>query len=178
MTRAWGRCLTRISFGLGCGFLLTIAVAIALLSTGKLEVALLSAWAISEPLFSNTRPPVIADGLFKSWDWRMNWRDEDAQFATILEREFPVGTSEAQLKSTLLAQGFKPPPPSRHDCLPQGQPAPIGKMVFRCPTHDLSRELRYEWSRFPCGQQIVVWWTPGDKGDITEVKGVHGGGCL
>jgi hypothetical protein len=174
MARAWVRYVTRISLAL----LLIIAVVVAALSVvagGKLEIALLYAGAVAEPLLANSHPPAIADGLFTSWDWRL-WGDDDRKFTAILEQKFPIGTNEAQLKSTLLGQGFKATPP--RDCLPPGQPAPIGKAIHRCPSHDQSKELRYKWSRLHCGQFVTIWWKANDNGEITQINGIHFGGCL
>src|ERR1700691_362311 len=102
MTRAWGRWITRISFGI----VATLAAATAALyvaARGNAETALLFALVIVDPLFSNSRPPAIADSLFTSWDWR-HWGDDDRRLTSILERGFPVGTNETRLKSILLNQ--------------------------------------------------------------------------
>ena len=131
MTRAWGRWITRISFGI----VATLAAATAALyvaARGNAETALLFALVIVDPLFSNSRPPAIADSLFTSWDWR-HWGDDDRRLTSILERGFPVGTNETRLKSILLNQGFKPLAAPPQACLPQGQPSPVGKPSIHVP---------------------------------------------
>jgi hypothetical protein len=82
---------------------------------------LLFVWVIVEPSLSNSYPLTIADGLFTSCHWR-DWDNDNVRFVAILERKFPVGTNAAQLKFTLLGQGFRPAP--LRDCCqarPHGQ---------------------------------------------------------
>jgi len=66
--------------------------------------------------------------------------------------------------------------PAERDCLTQGQPAPIRKTVYRCPSHHQSKELTYRWGG--CGQTITVSWTARNSGKITQIKGERSGGCL
>jgi len=96
----------------------------------------------------------------------------------MLQRKFPVGTDQGAVKATLLGQGFKPLTPPSEKCLPQGETAPVGRIVYPCLPYDLDKALEYEWSNFPCGDTIRVWWKTGANGAITEIGGYHGHGCL
>jgi hypothetical protein len=166
------RYIPRVSLALLLTAAIIAAFYVAYVATAGrlLENALLLAWAVGlGPLFSNSHPPATADGLFTSWDSRL-WGEDHRKFIAILEQKFPVGTNEAQLKSTLLSQGFKPA--TARNCEPESN------VYHRCPPHDQRKGLSYAWNSFPCGQFIEVWWTAGDSGDINWISGNHFGGCL
>jgi hypothetical protein len=104
-----------------------------------------------------------------------NVAEIDKNLIALLRRKFPVGTSEDSLKSTLLAQGFKPLPAPKADCIPPGQPPPMGRTITMCPTEDQSKILEYRWSRFPCASSIRVRWEVGDQREITYLAPRYGG---
>ena len=167
----------RWTIRVGLGILAAIVVAGAGLYVWNPEGALIFALVVLQPLIANSQPPAIAEGQITAADW-MHWDDGSRKLTAIFERRFPVKSSEVALKSTLLEQGFKPLPPPRPDCLPQGQRAPIGKVFTSCPTHDLSKVLQYRWGGLPCSQTITVDWTTGDRGEITHVSASYSGACL
>jgi hypothetical protein len=173
MKRGWVRRLVRIGLG-PFAALVAIVVVLSLINP---EATVLLALVLVNPLISNTHPPAIAQGQITAQDWG-HWHDVSRKLTGVLEREFPVGTSEAALKSTLRGQGFKPLPAPPADCLPAGEAAPVGRVVDQCPTGDRSRILRYAWGSFPCGATITVQWTAGDNGAITHIAGWYDDGCL
>jgi hypothetical protein len=129
--------------------------------------ALFLALIILQPLISNTQPlAMFLDQI------------GDSDLSSYLEQKFPAGTAEDVVRMTLLNQGFKSPDPPPVDCLPQGEVAPVGRVIFPCPLHDPSKTLEYRWGRFPCGDTIIVWWSTGDSGGGTRVGGGHGHACL
>jgi hypothetical protein len=132
--------------------------------------------------FSNSSPPPIAEGQITEKDWH-HWDDGGRKLTAVLTRRFPIGTNEATLKSTLLAQGFhfaKLPPPE--NCVPPGQSAPVGVIFYHCLSPDrkkaLERTLEYIWGRFPCSQSLLVEWSVDDRGEIANVQGYYHGVCL
>jgi hypothetical protein len=164
MRRGRGHPIARIGLGV-----LAVFVAIcAILYILNPEGAVLVAAVFLQPLFSNAQPPAIADGHIKT----------DDELTDVLKQKFPAGTNEAVLKATLFRQGFKPATPPPVPCWPRGQPAPVGHVVFPCPVHDPGRMLEYQWSDFPCSDTITVWWTLGDNGEVAQIGGYHGHGCL
>jgi hypothetical protein len=163
MKRTWLRQLARIGLG-------TLAVLVAMgagLYIWNPEATTLVVAVILQPLLANTQPPAIFDGHLQS--------DE---IADVLKQKFPIGTNEAALKMALFQAGFKPPKPPPAPCWPRGKPAPVGQLIFPCPAHAASQTLEFQWSNFPCGDTITVWWTTGDGGKVTQIGGYHTHGCL
>lgn len=168
MKRAWIRWTIRIGAG-------TLAAIVILAGFFVYRVgpqnALLLAAVLLQPLLLNTRPPpIFADRVT---------RPESSQDLTApLRKKFPVGTDVRIVRATLLSQGFKPPKPPPAACWPQGKPAPVGQVIFPCPLHDPAKTLEYQWSHFPCGDTIVVWWSSAESGELTDIGGYHYYGCL
>jgi hypothetical protein len=171
MELAWGRWMTRI----GLGILAALAAFGAVLCFRNPDRALLLAWVIVAPLVQNWHPPAVANGQITTEDWG-HWDAASRKLTAVLERKFPTGTNETGLKSTLLGQGFKPPPSPPPDCLPRGQPAPVGRAYTPC--YETSNILQYDWGHFPCRETITVWWTTGDNGEVTYINGSYHGACL
>jgi hypothetical protein len=164
MRRGRGHLIARI----GLGILAVFAASCAILYILNPEGAVLVAAVFLQPLLGNTQPPAIADGHIKT----------DDELTDVLRQKFPVGTNEAVLRATLHHQGFKSLAPPPVKCWPRDQPAPVGQVVFPCPLHDPNMMLEYQWSNFPCGDTITIWWTTEDNGAITQIGGYHGHGCL
>jgi hypothetical protein len=144
--------------------------------TALLVVALLVA-----PLFNNSKPPPIAQGVITKEDWP-RFEAASKKLTEALQLKFPVGSSEEALKSVLLAQGFRniEPPPS--NCISPGQAVPVGVTFTRCLTpqqeEQRKRTLVYEWGNGVCGEKIFVIWSSNDLGALNDVKGHYSGVCL
>jgi len=137
--------------------------------------------AIFLAMLSNPGPPPIAEGQITSNEW-MNWEEGGRKLTAVLERRFPIGTRESDLKSVLLTQGFRPVPPPPADCLPPGQVAPLGVIYNTCLTADqkekLERTLKYTWGNGVCSEFVQIMWSANDRGEITRVQGSYYGVCL
>jgi hypothetical protein len=170
MTRSWGRWAVRIGLVIIALFVFICAALLIWKPGGVLlMVALLLA-----PLLSNGHPPPVADGVITAADW-LHWEAAGRKLTSVLEKEFPVGTPEAALRSVLLGQGFKPANFSAADCVVRGQPV-VGRAV--CPDHDSGTSLEYGWGNGICGETITIWWTTDAGGKITRVGGSYHGVCL
>jgi hypothetical protein len=164
MKRTWARRLVRIGLGI---LVVLVTIGAGLFIWNPNATTLLVA-VILQPLLDNTQPPAIVDGHFTS----------DDELTDVLNQKFPFGTNEAVLRATLFQQGFKPLKPPPVACWPRGKPAPVGQLIFPCPLHDPSKTLEYQWSNFPCGDTITVWWSTTDDGAITQIGSNHIHGCL
>lgn len=118
----------------------------------------LEAMLIGE-LISNHHPPPVAGGVITSDDGRRS-DVVDSKLTVALQKQFPVGTAGAALRSVLLKQGFRrPKPPPYHP--------------------DPDRSLVYHWSEgFTCDGNIMVEWNTDDADKITGIKGSYWGPCL
>lgn len=163
MKRTWFYWAGRI----GAGFLALLTVFCAVAFIWNPEATALVVAVILQPVLSNTQPPPIAEG-----------QTAEEELSRIFERKFPPGSNESALRTTLLRQGFKYPPTPAQQCLPAGQPAPVGGAFYRCPTYDPSKMLEYQWNNFPCGETILVFWSAGENGAITQIKGEYTRACL
>jgi hypothetical protein len=165
MKRGWLRWTIRIGAGIAAAAALLACVVVFLF--GPQNAVLLVA-VLLQPLLSNTQPPsIFADA-----------GPDRGDFNAFLKKKFPAGIDAEALKATLLSQGFKRPRPPPVACWPRGKPAPVGQVIFPCPVHDPNKTLEYEWGRFPCGDTLVVWWSSGDRDELTDVGGYHSHGCL
>jgi hypothetical protein len=179
MKRTWIRWMIRV----GLGIFAILAAFIVVLFVLNPPAAWLLTVMLLQPLISNSRPPAIADGHIPAEEWG-HWNDGRRQLdtnrklAAIFAEQFPNGTSEGVLTSTLRKQGFKSPPLPRGNCIPKVQPAPVGQVYYTCPEGDPSRVLQYGWGRVPCGESITVQWTTGDRGEITNISVGYSGACL
>jgi hypothetical protein len=133
------------------------------------------------PLLNNSGPPPIAQGVITKED-RLHFQAAGKKFTETLQSRFPIGSREDVLKSILLGQGFrsaKSPPPN---CIPLGQPVPVGVVFYRCPTpqeeEQRKRTLVYEWTNGICGQTLFVIWSSNELGALTDVRGHYSGACL
>lgn len=140
------------------------------------EAAIIIVAVLVYPLFGTTQPPQMfkADlaGMWNKWD------EAGRKITTRLQEQFPAGTTEAALKSTLVKQGFKPLPPPAADCVPAGQQVPVGKTYTRCPTSDPSKTLTYRWGSAVCTSTVSVRWKTDGGDEVTEVNGRYNAACL
>jgi hypothetical protein len=169
--RGWGRWSVRIGLWIGAVFVAGGAALFVINPFG----ALVLVWFTVQILFSNSHPPAIAEGQITEDDWE-HQNVAGQKLTDVLKRRFPIGTTEAVMKSTLLGQGFKLPAPPPRDCVPPGQIVTIGHMG--CPTYDVNKILLYHWGLIPCGETVTVEWTVDDSGGITSVRGGYYGVCL
>ena len=169
----WPRWAIRISLA----FLAVIIVAVAALFILSPTALLLVLAIIFNSIFANTSPPPIVENTLAGANFGN--RDEVNQNLTVLlRRKFPIGTSEDHLKSTLSGQGFQPLPPPPANCIPPGQPQPVGRVFTTCPTNDRSKMLEYRWSGGVCGSTIAVIWATDDRREITHLDSSYYVACL
>ena len=145
---------------IGCGVLIAAGVSGAAAVLFLAPIALF----VLDP-FSNTEPPAIVAGQIHT--------GAGDDLNTFFRQKFPVGTDETIVRAALLQQGFKRPEAGHLACRPRD-----GKLVDPCPAYDLSRTLEYAWGHFPCGNQVVVWWTANDQGAIADIGGYHHFACV
>lgn len=167
--RRWFRWVTHISLGL-LGILVVLVAALFILNP-------LGAVMLLHSLIGNKHPPPIAEDQLAGASWQ-NEAEPGAKLTTLLQRKFPIGTNEDTLRATLSSQGFKPLPPPPADCLPAGQPAPIGRVVTTCPTDDQSKILEYRWGGGVCAETITVRWWTDDRHAITDLDAAYHAACL
>src|SRR5688500_11203499 len=171
--RRWFRWVTRISLGL-LAILIVLIVALFILNPSG---TILGAAMLHHSLFGNTHPPPIAEDQLAGASWPSQ-TEASAKLTTLLQRRFPIGTNEDTARSILLSQGFKPLPPPPADCLPVGQPAPIGRAIAHCPTHDQSKILEYRWGGGVCAETSSGRWWTDDRHAITELDAAYYAACL
>jgi hypothetical protein len=87
-------------------------------------------------------------------------------FQAELLRRFPVGSSEGNLRSALVADGF-------------ALLCPSGRCNngFR-PPGDTTRDYGYRWGGFPCSNDVDVEWLSDKNGRITSLTGEYVLGCV
>ena len=172
MKARWLRRTIRISLV----FVAVIVVAVAALSILHPEMLWILAIPINQ-LFVNATPPPIAENTLAGANWG-NRVEVNQKLAAVIQRNFPPGTSEDSLILVLAGQGFKPLPPPSADCIPPGQPQPVGRVFTTCPTNDRSKVLEYNWRNFPCSSTITVSWTTDDRQKITHLDSGYYMACL
>jgi hypothetical protein len=171
MKRRWPRWIIRISLV----FLAVITAAVAALFIANPAAVLMLLAMLINPLVANTSPPSITENELAGANWG-NKADVDKNLTALLQRKFPVGTSEDSLKSTLLGQGFKPLPLPAANCIPPGQSQPVGRP---CPTYDRDKIFEYKWGDGAiCGSTITVRWATDDRRGITQLDSSYYVACL
>jgi len=118
---------------------------------------------------ANRHPPQMVAGHLSEDDWS-DRSNVSRKFTALLEQQFPAGTLESQLRSKLMAKGFKSPPPSfGNECQRPIQIEPIGTVSLTCSYP--ANVLRYGWGvGLICGASLSVMWSTEDRVDLT---GVH-----
>ncbi len=122
---------------------------------------LLAAFALGILIGPDRRPPQIVEGQIKEQDW-LNGEAASRKFVAILSRQFPLGSSEAILKSRLIQQGFH-----------RIHPGPETKLRW-----NQRQILRYDWGSFPCGQHLTAQWQTNNHGQLSYIVGFYGHGCF
>jgi hypothetical protein len=129
----------------------------------------------------NPGPPPIAQGVITREDWP-HFAAAGKKLTEALQSNFPVGSGEDVLKSTLAGQGFRPVDPVPSNCVPPGQQVPIGVVHYRCPTPEQEekrkRTLVYKWGGGVCSESITVMWSSDERGALAHVEGGYYGACL
>jgi hypothetical protein len=148
---------------------------IALALSGVALLVYLPMRLVVSALLSIGRPPAIARAEMTDQDWTRT--DAGRKFTAVLARKFPEGTKENALISGLVAQGFRFPEPPPDNCIPPGQPPPIGVVYYGCLTEEQEkvrqRTLVYEWGLIVCVDRVSVRWSADDHGGITNVEATH-----
>jgi hypothetical protein len=122
----------------------------------------------------NPGPPPIAEGQING----NNSREVSRKLTAVLERRFPNGTPESELKSVLLEQGFYSLPPRPAFCPPYGQAAPNPTCLSADEDEKRKRTLNYKWSDGVCSHSVSIVWSADVRGEITDVQGNYSVGCL
>jgi hypothetical protein len=123
----------------------------------------IAAYALKLSLLYNWNPPRVLERSLAS-----SLSDRDEAMKQELNSQFPNGTDEAILKSTLLKQGFQDVPQPRPSCrLPDTR----GMSYGPCPKG--AREMKYDFEHFSfvCGtSHISVNWSVDLDGKITRLE--------
>jgi hypothetical protein len=106
------------------------------------------------------------------------WDEASRKLSDHVQEQFPAGTPEAELKSRLEKQGFKPLASPRRDCVPAGQAMPAGQTYTPCPTSDPSKILVYRWGGVVCTETVAVRWTTDSVNAVTQVSARYDAACL
>jgi len=93
-------------------------------STARVAMILLIAL-----LLNDSRPPPIAQGVITELD-PPRFETASKKLTEALQSKFPIGSREEILKSSLLGQGFRSVEPPPSNCIPPGQHAPVGVVVY------------------------------------------------
>ena len=145
-------------------------------STARVAMILLIA-----SLLNNSKPPPIAQGVITELD-PPRFETASKKLTEALQSKFPIGSREEIFKSSLLGQGFRSVEPPPSNCIPPGQHAPVGVVVYRCLTPEQEeqrkRTLVYRWSGGICSDSIYVTWSSDELGALTHVVGRYHGVCL
>ena len=143
------------------------------------QTATLLALRLLYPLLANTKPPAMfADQIVGT---SASQQEISRQLTARLQQEFPLGTKEERLRSTLLAQGFRPPPAPPENCVQpveNGKARPPEKGMSICPPQDPARSLQYRWSFLVCSSTITVRWSTDDRDTVTLLDGHYHSVCV
>jgi hypothetical protein len=176
--------------GVGClrRIAARVAISVSVLVVGL--VALIAAFPIIGwvPLvmvinsFANSNPPAIFADQIKAASWK-NLEIASQSLTGEIQRHFPYGYDATELKSALIAQGFRALPAPPADCVPRTEPIPPKLPFPWCPTDEEERQrkqsLVYYWGGLPCSHSITVLWDANDQSRITRLRAVYlGPACL
>ncbi len=155
--RKLGRWSVRILCGIAVLTVLYFGAVYALFSPegglrGTIHAGAFIAHWFFHPLIDNRRPPPLVRGFYEPW--RAENEATREQLQALMKRNFPEGTTEAVLRKTLKAQGFK-------------------------PVRDHSvKALEYVWGGLNCQQVITVSWTADAEGKLSHTDIAHGVRCM
>jgi hypothetical protein len=147
-----------------------ILIAFALVIGALLGVAIFLATR------SNPGPPPIAEGQLTHMDAMIG--QGGRKLTAVLERRFPNGTLESDLKAVLLAQGFHSVSARPGYCSPPGQAAPNYTCLTADQDEKRKRTLLYKWENGVCVYSISIVWSADDRGGITHIEGSYNGACV
>jgi hypothetical protein len=160
---------------------LLVLVAGAVVIIALFPTAGMLALIVIADLFATANPPAIFAGQLKEGVSLSDWSVISQQITEEVRRQFPNGSDAAQLKLTLMRQGFRAPPAPPANCIPPDQ-APIGRVFSSCLTaeQELQRNhtLQYTWGHFPCGNWISVLWQANSQDHITQLRASYRYVCL
>jgi len=157
----------------GCVAIVGAGLVSSFVSDSKVRF-LLASVVIS--LLENDKPPPMFEADLKGrWN---KWDEASRKLSDHVQEQFPAGTPEAELKSRLEKQGFKPLASPRRDCVPAGQAMPAGQTYTPCPTSDPSKILVYRWGGVVCTETVAVRWTTDSVNAVTQVSARYDAACL
>ncbi len=150
---------------------------IILIALGLLAVAAFGVRLAYQAGWPHINQPKITAGVLTSAD-RNDWEKAGAKVTDVLKKRFPAGSAVANVLIALRAQGFEPlrqcPEPTLHKVEGQESTATPGQDRYACSQNwDPEHALRYTWSRTPCVQELVVWWTDDSNGRLTSIEGQY-----
>lgn len=130
------------------------------------------------PPVANAKPPAMfADEV----DGAQGSPQEISRRLTArLQHDFPLGTKEETLRSTLLAQGFRPLPPPPLNCVQpveHGKARPAEPGLKICPPQDQRKSLQYQWRVQACSSTITVRWSIDASDTVTLLDGHYHAVC-
>jgi hypothetical protein len=173
MNSPWHRWLKRAVLGL----LALVGLAALALILVNPSAAIMLTLLLLQPFFANGHPPPIVAEQFVEAR-KLKAPEISGKLTAQLLRDFPPGTPEESLKSTLLGQGFKPLPPPRADCVAPGQTPPFRQTFRPCPVGDRGWIVAYHWAIAVCGYSITVRWSADDERKIAGLNAVFDARCL
>lgn len=154
----------------------TVAVTIvAVLGLSRLEAPRL----VLGTFLSNWHPPKMVVGYLSDDDWRRDRTAETSRkFTAFLEQKFPVGTDEANVRSSLIKAGFTPVSGvGRSECEKPVEIELIGWASVTCKVP--LNFFEYIWSNgIICGHSLIVRWSKEDPGGIVRIVGNYSTQCL
>jgi hypothetical protein len=154
----------------------TVAVTlVAVLGLSRLEAPRL----VLAIILSNWHPPKMVVDYISGDDWRRDRTvDTSRKFTAFLEQKFPVGTDEANVRSSLIEAGFKPVSGvGRSECEKPVEIEPIGWAFVTCKVP--FNFFEYIWSGgIVCGHSLIVQWSKEDSGGIVRIVGNYSTHCL
>jgi len=133
----------------------------------------MSAYVVRLSLVYNWGPPEILKQPLAS-----RFVDRDAAMTETLNQQFPIGTDEAALRSTLSNQGFKKPLRPRPQCR-QPETTPGWMEYAPCPAG--AKEMTYDYEQIDliCGtRHVSINWSVNSVGKITRLAATRYLPCL
>ena len=126
------------------------------------------------------KPPIAKD--IHCFDWH-GCTEDHTKFDEVVQRRFPVGSSQTELERDLVSQGFKRDDRVPAKCLKKREAAEIGTAVINCPDWDQnwnsSNRLVHHSMVLPlCGREFAVRWSSDKAGKLTHVEGYYDVTCL
>ena len=147
---------------------------------GGMKARLIIAALLTATLAACSPPPIL--GHIQCDDLR-DCRAASREFTVVVQRRFPIGSSQSALEAELLRQGFHRITPQIARCSLPGESKEIGKSYIDCPPWDSNwnprNYLAYDLTLLSvCGHNIVVLWSSDAKGKITHIEGHYDVTCL